>query len=316
MKIISNTLDFELNTDTAVALGKFDGLHVGHRRLFQEILAKKEQGLSPCVMTFDPSPAVFFGFSDGKELTTREEKRELFARMGVDILVEFPMTKETASMSADQFVRDVLVNRMHTRWIAAGTDVSFGDKGAGNEALLQKLAGELGYEVKTIDKLKVEDTEVSSSYVRSLVESGQMERAAKFLGMPYTIMGTVEHGKKLGRKLGMPTVNLIPPASKLLPPNGVYFSQVIVQGKKYHAISNIGCKPTVSEEKIVGIESFLYDFDRDIYGEKIEVQLQAFKRPEMRFENVEQLKSQMEADIAEGRKFHLSGISGEDQGYI
>ena len=117
-------------------------------------------------------------------------------------------------------------------------------------------------------------------------------------------MGTVEHGKKLGRKLGMPTVNLIPPAGKLLPPNGVYYSQVIVRGEKYNAISNIGCKPTVSVEKVVGIESFLYDFDRDIYGETIEVQLLAFKRPEMRFENVEQLKVQMEADIAEGRKFH------------
>ena len=305
MRIISNTLDFELNTDTAVALGKFDGLHVGHRRLFQEILAKKEQGLSSCVLTFDPSPAVFFGFSDGKELTTREEKRELFARMGVDILVEFPMTKETASMPGDQFVREVLVNRIHTRWIVAGTDISFGDKGAGNEALLQKLAGELGYGVTTIDKLKVEDKEVSSSYVRSLIESGQMERAEKFLGMPYTVIGSVEHGKKLGRKLGMPTVNLIPPVKKLLPPNGVYFSHVIVQGRKYNAISNIGFKPTVSKEKILGIESFLYDFDRDIYGERIELQLPAFKRPEMRFENVEQLKAQMEADIAEGRKFHL-----------
>ncbi len=308
MKIIKGTLDFELHKDTAVALGKFDGLHLGHRKLIDQILAKKEQGLSSCVLTFDPSPAVFFGFSDGKELTTKEEKRELFAAMGVDVLVEFPMTKETASMSGERFVREVLAGRMHTRWIAAGKDVSFGDKGAGNEALLQKLAGELGYGVTTIDKLKVEEMEVSSSYVRGLVENGDLERAAKFLGMSYTVMGTVEHGKKLGRKLGMPTVNLIPSASKLLPPNGVYLSQVSVLGKRYSAISNIGCKPTVSEEKIVGVESFVYDFDQDIYGEKIEVHLLAFKRPEMHFDNVEQLKAQMEADIADGRKFHLSGL--------
>ena len=310
MKIVSNTLDFELDTDTAVAIGKFDGLHVGHRSLLKEILAKKEQGLSACVLTFDPSPAVFFGFSDGKELTTREEKRRLLERLGVDILVEFPMTKETASMPAELFVKEILSKRMHTKWIVAGTDVSFGDKGAGNEELLRWLSKELGYGVTTIDKLKLEETEASSSYVRSLIENGDMEGARRFLGMPYTIMGTVEHGRKLGRKLGMPTVNLIPTGGKLLPPNGVYYSQVIVQGEKYNAISNIGCKPTVSEENIVGIESFLYDFDQEIYGANIEVRLLAFKRSEMHFENVEQLKAQMEADIAEGRKFHISGISG------
>ena len=175
--------------------------------------------------------------------------------------------------------------------------------------MLRKLSEELGYGVTTIDKLKMEDREVSSSYVRSLVENGEVEGASKFMGMPYTIMGTVEHGKKLGRKLGMPTVNLIPPASKLLPPNGVYFSKVSVQGKEYSGISNIGCKPTVSEENVIGIESFLYDFDKDIYGENIQVQLLAFKRPEMHFESVEQLKAQMEADIAEGRSFHMNGIS-------
>ena len=309
MKIISNTLDFELNTDTAVALGKFDGLHVGHRKLLEGILGMKKQGMTACVLTFDPSPAVFFGFSDGKELTTKEEKRELFSRMGVDILVEFPMVKETASMPGEQFIRDILVSRLHIKWIVAGKDVSFGDKGAGNEALLRKMAEELGYGVTTIDKLKVEGTEASSRYIRSLVESGEMAFVTKFLGMPYTVMGIVEHGKKLGRKLGMPTVNLIPSESKLLPPNGVYFSQVIVQGKQYNAISNIGCKPTVSEERKVGIESFLYDFDQDIYGVSIEVRLLAFKRPEMCFDTVEQLKEQMEKDIEEGRKFHLNGIS-------
>lgn len=306
MKIISNTLDFELNTETAVALGKFDGLHMGHRRLLEEILAKKEDGLAACVLTFDPSPAVFFGFSDGKEITTREEKRELFARMGVDILVEFPMTKESAAMAPEAFIEKILVKRMHTRWIAAGTDVSFGDRGAGNEELLRRLADKFGYGVTTIEKLKLKDTEVSSSYVRGLIDAGAMEEVEVFLGMPYTVMGTVEHGRKLGRKLGMPTVNLIPPKGKLLPPNGVYYSRVIVHGEKYDAISNIGCKPTVSNERVVGIESYLYDFDQDIYGENIAVCLYVFKRAEMHFENVNQLQRQMASDIADGKKYHLS----------
>lgn len=302
MKIISNTLDFKLHTETAVALGKFDGLHIGHRRLLEEILAKKELGLAACVLTFDPSPAVFFGFSDGREITTREEKREYFARIGVDILIEFPMTMETASMAPEAFVEEILVRRMNTRWIAAGKDVSFGDKGAGNEALLRALSEKLGYGVTTIEKIKIRKREVSSSYVRSLVERGDMEGAAEFLGMPYTIFGRVEHGRKLGRKLGMPTVNLLPPKDKLLPPNGVYASRVIVKGIGYPAISNVGCKPTVSSEQIKGVESYLYDFEQDIYGEEIEVQLLSFKRPEIRFDSVEALKKQMEKDIAEGRR--------------
>lgn len=306
MKIISGTLDFELNTDTAVALGKFDGLHMGHRKLLREILEKKKEGLAACVLTFDPSPAVFFGFSDGKEITTKEEKRALLEEMGVDTLVEFPMTKETAAMKPEVFVEEILVKRMHTKWIAAGVDVSFGDRGAGNEALLRKLSSEFEYGVTTIDKLKIEDIEISSSYIRMLIEQGKMETVQTMLGMPFAVCGKVEHGQKLGRRLGMPTVNLIPPADKLLPPNGVYFSEVKVNGKYYGAISNIGCKPTVSQDNIVGVETFLYDFDQDIYGEDITVYLETYRRPEMRFASVDELKVQMEKDIADGKKYHLS----------
>jgi riboflavin kinase/FMN adenylyltransferase len=256
------------------------------------------------VLTFDPSPAVFFGFSDGKELTTKEEKRTILETMGVDVLVEFPMTKETASMEPEQFVRQIWVGAMNTKWIVAGKDVSFGKKGAGDEKLLRQLAEELGYQVTTIDKLQVEEKEASSSYIRTLVEAGQMEAVEKFLGTPYKIIGHVEHGKKLGRKLGMPTVNLLPSEKKLLPPNGVYFSLVKVRGKVYKAISNIGSKPTVSDVPVVGIESYLYEFDEQIYGENIEVCLLSYKRPEMRFENVEALKQQMEQDVSEGKIFH------------
>ncbi len=303
MKIISNTLDFKLNRETAVAIGKFDGLHLGHRKLLDEILEKKKEGLAACVLTFDPSPAVFFGFSDGRELTTKEEKRAILADLGVDILVEFPMTKESAAMNPEVFVKKILSQSMQTRWIAAGEDVSFGDKGAGDEALLRKLSDELGYGLTIIDKWKVDETEASSSYVRKLIEEGRMEEARKFLGMPYMVMGKVEHGKKLGRKLGMPTVNLLPPLGKLLPPNGVYFSKVTVHGRTYKSISNIGCKPTVSENPVIGIESYLYDFDEQIYGEEIVVQLLSYKRSEKRFESVEQLKRQMQEDIAEGKSF-------------
>ena len=302
MEIITNTVDFYLEKETAAAIGKFDGIHVGHRRLLDEIFACKKEGLASCVFTFDPAPAVLFGLSDGKELTTKEEKRLLFERMGVDILVEFPLTKETAAMAPEAFVYNVLAKQMNVRFLAAGSDLSFGARGAGNAALLQKMGEELGFRVKTIDKVCMEGREVSSTYVRSQVESGNMQMAEQLLGMPYLVEGQVVQGKQIGRTLGFPTVNILPCESKLLPPNGVYFSRVRFRDRLYRAISNVGCKPTVTDEKVIGVESYLYDFDENAYGERIEVYLSEFRRPERKFDSVEALKAQLEDDIEAGRK--------------
>lgn len=301
MEIIAGTTDFYLEKDTAVAIGKFDGVHLGHRRLLEEIIAKKKDGLAACVFTFDPAPAVLFGLSDGKELTTREEKRRLFERLGIDILIEFPLTKETAATEPERFVSEILAKQMNTRFVAAGEDLSFGKNGAGNALLLEKMAPQLGFCVKTIEKIEVDGIEVSSTYIRKLVEEGRMEEAESMLGMPYTLVGTVEHGNHIGHTLGFPTVNLLPSAGKLLPPNGVYYAAVRYYGRVYKAISNVGTKPTVSEEKVMGVESYLYDFDQDIYGQEIEVALKSFRRPERKFSSLEKLKTQLDLDIANGR---------------
>lgn len=303
MKIIANTTDFYINKETAVAIGKFDGVHVGHRRLLDEILAQKQKGLAACVFTFNPTPAVLFGLSDGKELTTAEEKRRLFAQMGVDILIEFPLTYETAAISPEDFVTKVLSKRMNTRFVVAGKDLSFGNRGAGNARLLEQMGKTHNFTAQIIDKIMVQDTEVSSTYIRNLVEKGNMRAATAFLGMPYTIMGTVSHGNRIGRTLGFPTVNLLPGENKLLPPNGVYYSKVCWQGKEYRAISNVGYKPTVTEEKVLGVESYLYDFAEEIYDQTIEVRLLEFKRAEQQFSGLEELRMKLQEDIAAGRDF-------------
>ena len=303
MEIIANTTEFYLNKDTAVAIGKFDGVHMGHRRLLEEIVEQKKNGLSACVFTFDPAPAVLFGLSDGKELTTREEKRYLFEHMGVDILIEFPLTVETAGIAPEEFVTEILLKRMNTRFLAAGSDLSFGKNGVGNAELLKRMGEEYDFRIQIIEKVLMDNVEISSTYIRSLVEKGQMQRAEAFLGMPYTICGKVAHGNALGRTIGFPTVNLIPPENKLLPPSGVYYSQVFWQGKKYKAISNVGYKPTVTDEKVMGVESYLYDFQEEIYEEEIEVRLLQFKRPEQHFADIEALKEQLQRDIAAGRVY-------------
>lgn len=300
MDIITGTKEFCLEMPTAVAIGKFDGVHVGHRKLLSEILEQKKNGLKACVFTFDPAPAVFFGVSDGKELTTKEEKRTLFEKMGVDILVEFPMNGETAKTSPENFVCQVLAKQLKAAFVAAGTDLSFGYKGAGNADLLKVMSKELGYEVQLIDKICMEGREVSSTFVREAVERGDVKLAGKLLGEPYMINGTVVHGKKLGRTLGFPTVNLVPEQSKLMPLPGVYRSMVIVDGREYKGISNVGYKPTVSDDKkVCGVETYIYDFDEDVYGKEICVSFHEFCRPERKFDSVEELEAQVKQDMVQ-----------------
>ncbi len=301
MEIITNAVDFYLERETAVAIGKFDGIHIGHRRLLEEILEKKREGLIPCVFTFNPAPAVLFGLSDGMELTTKEEKRLLFERMGVEILIEFPLTLETAAISPKRFVSEILAERMKVQFLAAGRDLSFGAGGAGDAKLLRDMGEELGFRAKTIEKVCLDGREVSSTYVRSRVEAGDMQLTERLLRMPYMIAGEVVQGRQLGRTIGFPTVNLRPSGTKLLPPNGVYFSRVRCRDKSYRAITNIGCKPTVTDEGAVGVESYLYDFAEDAYGQQTEVYLEEFYRPEKKFDGVEALRRQLEKDIDAGR---------------
>ena len=310
MRIIEKTTDFQLGHPTAVALGKFDGVHIGHRFLLAQILQKKADGLQTCVFTFDPPPAVLFGFSDGKELSTKKEKRKLFEAMGVDVLIEFPLTAQTANIEAERFVREYLSEKLHADFLAAGEDLSFGRGGKGDARLLQSLRGELGYEMMLIPKVCLDDVEVSSTRIRGLVEKGDMEQAARMLGAPYKICGTVVKGSQIGRTIGFPTVNLLPPGDKLLPPNGVYEARVSLaeelhgdasEGNRrvYRALSNVGCKPTVTDQKTMGVESYLYDFDGDLYGQEIEVELLVFRRPERRFDSLDALKAQIRKDIAQ-----------------
>lgn len=302
MQIIEQTTEFRLSERSAVAIGKFDGVHIGHRKLIHKIIEQKANGLIATVFTFDTSATAFFG-GEEKELTTVEEKRRIFSEMGVDILIEFPLNRDTAATEPKEFVQKYLAAQMKTAYICAGSDLSFGRNGAGDYALLEEYAGRYGYLTELIDKVTVDGDEVSSTRVREAVRGGKMEDAARMLGTPYSVSGTVKHGKRLGRTIGMPTANLIPDKDKLLPPYGVYYSEVAVDGILYRGISNVGCKPTVNTENTADVETYLYDFNGDLYGRDIVVGLLAFRRPEMRFDSVEHLKEQMEADIAAGRDY-------------
>lgn len=317
MKIIENTTEINIGEETAVAIGKFDGFHTGHRKLLGRLGECRGGGLKSVVFTFVPSPAVFFSKQASgavqamkvRELSTLAEKRRIFERAGIDYLIEYPFCQEIADMEPEVYIKDVLVDRLNAKCIVAGEDVSYGRHGDGDCRLLQEKAPVYGYKVVIIDKVLYEGREVSSTYVRGEVRKGNMELAAELLGAPYYVSGEIIHGRQLGRTMGMPTVNLLPAEEKLLPPKGVYYSFVRFDGsrgdgKTLPAITNIGTKPTVDNRSVMGVETYIYDFDADVYGAEMEVGLLHYKRPEMQFDGVEALKAQMAVDLAEGRVYH------------
>ncbi len=302
MQIITRLDELNIDSKTAIAMGKFDGIHLGHKKLLKMIMEQKIDGLKAVVFTFEPSPEEFFVGHTVRQLFTRNEKRRAFDKLGIDILVEFPLTEETAATPPEDFVRDILVGDLGAGYIAAGTDVSFGDKGRGDQYLLRNMSKELGFDLCLIDKVMLDGEEVSSTRIRNQVADGNMKMVSRLLGNEYSISGIVEHGRHLGHTIGVPTVNVLPPDNKLLPPFGVYSSTVVIDGKEYPGMTNVGRKPTISEKEKVGVETYIYDFDEDIYDKLIEVRLKKFIRPEMKFNSLDDLKSQIQNDLKTARE--------------
>lgn len=303
MQIISGREDFSLDGPCAVAIGKFDGLHRGHKKLLSRILDQKKNGLLSTVFTFDPSPAAFFSPKPVRMLSTREEKRRYFRQMGVDVLLEFPLNERTAAMLPRRFIQEILCKRLHTAFVAAGEDLSFGDGGRGDLGLLCSCQQSGGYRVDVVDKVLEGGAPISSTRVREAVSQGRMQEAAQLLGEPYTIMGRVVHGRQLGRRLGFPTVNLTPPKDKLLPPYGVYLSETECRWGVFLGLTNIGVRPTVEDGRFfASAETYLYDFDRELYDSFLTVRLLSFLRPEQKFPSLEALKEQVARDLEAGRR--------------
>lgn len=302
MKYITGTREFQIEAPAVVTLGKFDGRHRGHQKLLKRMLkVKEEQGLKTAVFTFDMPPGACVEGRPQKVITTNEERKNNLEKIGVDYLVEYPFTEETAHMKPEEFVSRILIGQMNARVIVVGTDCSFGYRGAGNAELLEKWKDRYGYQLIVIPKEQDEHRDISSTYVREELDQGNMEKANELLGEPYAIHGRVVHGNHIGGSvLGFPTANLIPPEEKYLPPFGVYVSRVYLDKAYYGGVTNIGRKPTIKGESPVGVETFIFGINEDIYGKAIEVQLLHFLRPERKFEGLEQLKIQIGKDREQG----------------
>lgn len=291
------TKQFHIEEPTAVAMGKFDSLHLGHQVILNRLKDEAECSLRTVVVAFEPGPEVFFGKYNGGFVLTSEEKRVLLEEAGIDYYILYPFDSETAGTEAEDFLKEVLLKQMNMKVLVAGEDLSFGKSGSGNGDFIKGICKELDFKFCECPKLRIEDKEVSATLVRDMVISGEMEKCRTFLGRNYSLQGVVLKGNQLGRTIGVPTCNIVASSEKILPPNGVYFTRVTLEEQQYSGVTNVGCKPTVSEDGAVGIETYILDFDEDIYGKELRLDFLHFHRREQKFAGLDALKQQLQLDI-------------------
>ncbi len=273
---------------TAVTLGKFDGIHIGHRKLIGSIISKaKSDRLQSVVFAIESR--------DGGILS-HDERSGYLESLGVDVLIECPFSKEFMSLGAKEFVRWILTDTLHASYVAVGCDFAFGHNREGNVQTLKDLGSICGFETRILDKEKLLGEDVSSTRVRDAVTEGNMALAAMLLGRPYPIAGEVSHGRHLGSTIDMPTANVVPEPSKILPPDGVYASFTrLADGRVLSGVTNVGVRPTVGGT-IRRSETTLLDFNEDLYGTVITTSLIAFLRSERKFSGLEELRDQVAKD--------------------
>lgn len=288
-----------------LAIGVFDGVHLGHRAVISTSAehARAVNG-TPVVVTFDPHPEKILRPDKAPHLlTATAHKIALIRALGVEHLLVIPFDKQFAATQPEDFVHQLLQHSNPLREICVGHEWSFGRNRRGNLQLLQKLGAEFDFNVVGISPVTVKGEIVSSTTIRSAVERGDLEKAAIMLGREYTILGTVAHGDNLGKKIGFPTANLSA-HSEQFPPNGVYFVETKLDGIVYPGVVNLGYRPTMStgtSDRI--LEVHLLDFDRDIYGKDLELRFVRYLRPEKKFENVDALIRQIGIDVQQARGF-------------
>jgi riboflavin kinase/FMN adenylyltransferase len=286
-----------------LAIGVFDGVHLGHQAVISTSAKHaKEAGGTPVVVTFDPHPAKVLRPQDAPHLlTATQHKIALIRDLGVAHLLVLHFDREFAATTPEDFVAQLVADSHPLREICVGHEWSFGKNRAGNLDLLKRLGSTLHFDVVGVPAVTLNGEVVSSTQIRRAVADGDLTKATQMLGREYTILGTVKEGEKLGRKLGFPTANLSA-HSEQFPPNGVYVTEARLAGTLYRGVANLGYRPTVSVGKPERLlELHLFDLNKDIYGEEVEVRFLRYLRPEQKFENLEALKTQIARDVEEAR---------------
>jgi riboflavin kinase/FMN adenylyltransferase len=306
MNIYHSLDSFKRLACAVVTSGTFDGLHIGHKKILTRLKEISAQsGGESVVLTFWPHPRMVVSedSQDLQLLSTIEEKIELFSQMGIEHLAIIPFTRAFSELSSNDFIRQILVDKIGTKKLVIGYDHRFGRNREGSFDFLQKNASSYGFEVEEIPRQDIEDLAISSTRIRHCLLSGNVDEAQHLLGRPYAITGIIVKGKQLGRTIGFPTANIhLQESYKLIPANGVYVINAYHQGVAFKGMLNIGVRPTV-DGTFRTIEANLFDFDQEIYGEDLTVELLQYLRPEQKFNGLDALIQQIKIDKVQALAF-------------
>lgn len=298
--------DIKRDPNTVLTVGTFDGVHAGHRAIMDRVVEKaQERNARSMIVTFDPHPRDIInpGEAGIKLLTTLQERSEILEELGIDIMLVIPFDRDFSLLSSEEFIRDIIFEKIGVCEFVIGYDHQFGRNREGTIETIERLGRELGYDSYVVSKREVGEKTVSSTAIRKAIsEAGDVEQAAEFLQRPYRLNGTVIHGDKRGKKIGYPTANIKPEhPKKIIPKDGVYAVKVRVEDEWYKGMMNIGRRPTF-EGEVRMLEVHLFDFSQEIYGMEVQVRFFHRLREEKKFDGIEELKNQLKLDEKQAAK--------------
>ena len=297
MKIFHGTENANIMRPTVLTLGVFDGLHLGHQRIMHKVAERaKAVGAIATALTFDPHPrSVLHPESAPPLLQTLDQRLANLEVLGIEQAIVIRFDQDFASQSAEDFLRDIVVERLHAKEVYLGKGFAFGRARSGNIELLRKMSGELGFVADEIDEVKLRGQRISSSSIRKLLADGRVNIVRRMLGRPYGVEGVIIRGDRRGHTIGFPTANLHP-HNRVIPKFGVYATASLINGVWRRSITNIGVRPTFGADAEPSIESYIFDFDEDLYGDVVRVRFLHRIRDEKKFSGIDELKSQIERD--------------------
>lgn len=304
MRLFHGYENAEIARPTVLTLGVFDGLHLGHQLIIGRVVERaRAEGAVPTVITFDPHPrAVLHPESAPPLLQTFDQKVEAFGVLGVEQTIVIRFTREFASRSAEEFLRDVVYERLQAREAYLGRGFAFGRGREGDIELLRRVSRELGFFADEVPEVRLRGQRISSSRIRELLAQGRVNLARRMLGRPYGVEGRVVRGAERGRTLGFPTANLRP-VNRVIPRGGVYVTATLIDGTWRRSVTNVGVRPTFESAGEPSVETFVMDWRGDLYGDVVRVRFLHRLRGERRFNSADELKRQIDADTARARKF-------------
>jgi riboflavin kinase/FMN adenylyltransferase len=304
MKIFHGTENANIQKPTVLTLGVFDGLHLGHQRIMQTVAERAAAiGAVPTAITFDPHPrAVLHPESAPPLLQTLDQRLANFEVLGIEQAIVIPFDKNFASQPAEEFISEIIHDRLHAKEVHLGKDFAFGRGRGGNIGLLRKMSGDLRFFADEVPEVQLRGRRISSSRIRELLDDGRVNLVRRMLGRPYGVEGVIERGARRGHTIGFPTANLRP-HNRVIPKYGVYATATLVEGTWRRSITNIGVRPTFENEAEPSIETFIFDFDGDLYGDVLRVRFLHRIRDERKFSGIEELRNQIEKDSARAQNY-------------